>query len=667
VAFYSAEVADTTHSFVGNVTLSHSTTSVRDLVGRLIEPDGDVADAASQPIVIPSLQREFCWNQAKIEALFDSLLRGLPIGTLLLWNTGHEDPKAENEAKYQFIRHYANRSNFPTGEVDGRTVCYHSQKTDTIESHSNYTFALDGQQRLTSFLIGLRGSYYTHRRNKYTRNIDSYYRKFLCLNLLDDPDREPADAQEFVFEFDFRKNSSVEYRPDDDELWFPVPLAWDVEDSLYEVTDLPEDVPDDTGVSANIEKNLTRLQQAIHAPQIPCEEISDMRNEDALELFIRRNKGGKQLNNSDIAFSLITVYWDKFEEGEDPKDVFESKAASLSQQFGTHSFGFGKGFLIRSLFYLDDERPSFDQDNLVPDRIEPLEEIWESTFFDALELGFSLVTEEFGITGKCIGSKTSLLPILYYCQERIESDGLTTYSDFSETDRQRMEYWIQMTVLTDLFDIDPPTTVAHKIRPLIDGACEFPIEEILEQYREEVIPLKIGRHDDEGILSVKTLVTKTDHSEATSLRNYLLTKLYDDRGVGTDYPIDADEDEDISSIDIDHFFPASKLRNNDSYLDNQDLGLDEPVLGAVKNFCGEHVNELGNYTLIPQGENQSKGQRDPEKWLTKHIDDIEAAMATHYLPDTRPYSYNRYEEFLSAREPMLIDELEDRLVLYDEI
>lgn len=660
-------MTDTTYSFVGNVTLSHSTTSVRDLIGRLIEPDGGAVDRSSQPIVIPSLQREFCWNQTKIEALFDSLLRGLPIGTLLLWNTSHEDSTAESEAKYQFIRHYANRSNFPTDEVDDRTVCYHSQKTDTIESHSNYTFALDGQQRLTSFLIGLRGSYYTHRRNKYTRNLGSYYRKFLCLNLLNDPNREPADAQEFVFEFDFRKTSSIDYRPDDEELWYPIRYAWNIEDSLYEVTDLPDGVSDDTAMHANIEKNLTRLQQAIEAPQVPCEEISDMRNEDALELFIRRNKGGKQLSNSDIAFSLITVYWEKFEEGEDPKEVFESKAASLSDQFGTHSFGFGKGFLIRSLFYLDDERPSFDQDNLVPDRIEPLEDVWESNFFDTLELGFSLITEGFGLTGKCIGSKTSLLPILYYCRERIESGDLTTYSDFSEEDRQRMEYWIQMTVLTGLFDIDPPTTAAHKIRPLINGASEFPIEAILEQYHDEVIPLQLSRHDEDGALSVETLVAETDHSEATSLRNYLLTKLYDDRGVGTDYPIDADEDQEISAIDIDHFFPASKLRNTDSYLDNQNLGLDEPGLEAVKSFCREHVNELGNYTLLPQGENQTKRQRDPEKWLTEYIDDIDAEIATHYLPDTRPYSYDRYEAFLGAREPKLIDELEDRLILYDDI
>lgn len=661
------KVTDKSPSFVGNVTLSHSTTSVRELVERLVEPDKDVAAENPEPIVIPSLQREFCWNQSKIEALFDSLLRGLPVGALLLWNVGDDHYDAESEAKYQFIRNYADRSNFPTDKVEERTVCYHSRKTQSAELHSNYTFALDGQQRLTSFLIALRGSYYTHRKNKYTRNLGSYYQRFLCLNLLDDPDREPEDAQEYVFEFDFRRSSVITYRPDEAELWYPVRLAWDKDEPLYESTRFPDEIPEDTDVHANIEENLTRLQQAISAPQIPCEEISNMRNEDALELFVRRNKGGKQLSNSDIAFSLITVYWEKFKEGEDPKDVFESNAAALSKRFGTHSFGFGKGFLIRSLFYLDDERPSFEQDNLVPKKIEPLEEIWESNFFDVLKITFELVADGYGITGKCIGSKTSLLPILYYCREQVKYEGVTSYSDFTDADRRKMEYWIQLTVLTNLFDIDPPTTVAHKIRPLIEDASEFPIGDILEQYRDEVIPLRISKHDGEGVIPVEQLVTDTDHSDATSLRNYLLTKLYEDRGVGTDYSSDNEGDEEVSAIDIDHFFPASKLRNNDSYLDNQDLGVDDEELEVVKQFCKENVNQFGNYTLLPQGMNQSKGQRDPEEWLMKYVDDVNSEMAIHYLPETRPYSYDRYQGFLAERTPSLINELEERLVLYEDI
>lgn len=34
---------------------------------------------------LPAIQREFVWPPHKIEALFDSLLRGYPIGTMLRW------------------------------------------------------------------------------------------------------------------------------------------------------------------------------------------------------------------------------------------------------------------------------------------------------------------------------------------------------------------------------------------------------------------------------------------------------------------------------------------------------------------------------------------------------------------------------------------------------
>ncbi len=38
-------------------------------------------------IVLPAMQRPFVWNEDRIYRLVDSLLRGFPIGALMLWKT----------------------------------------------------------------------------------------------------------------------------------------------------------------------------------------------------------------------------------------------------------------------------------------------------------------------------------------------------------------------------------------------------------------------------------------------------------------------------------------------------------------------------------------------------------------------------------------------------
>src|ERR1700759_4867776 len=41
-------------------------------------------------IALPDIQRPFVWSAAKTRDLFDSMYRGYPIGTLMLWETGAE-------------------------------------------------------------------------------------------------------------------------------------------------------------------------------------------------------------------------------------------------------------------------------------------------------------------------------------------------------------------------------------------------------------------------------------------------------------------------------------------------------------------------------------------------------------------------------------------------
>jgi len=83
---------------------------------------------------LPAIQREFVWSTDQICMLFDSLLRGYPIGSFLFWKV-----KAENSQKfvfYDFIRAYHQR-NSP-----------HCQAL-ALAAPRDLTAILDGQQRLT--------------------------------------------------------------------------------------------------------------------------------------------------------------------------------------------------------------------------------------------------------------------------------------------------------------------------------------------------------------------------------------------------------------------------------------------------------------------------------------------------------------------------------------
>src|SRR5712664_3380952 len=41
-------------------------------------------------IGLPDIQRPFVWSSAKVRDLFDSMYRGYPVGTIMLWETGSE-------------------------------------------------------------------------------------------------------------------------------------------------------------------------------------------------------------------------------------------------------------------------------------------------------------------------------------------------------------------------------------------------------------------------------------------------------------------------------------------------------------------------------------------------------------------------------------------------
>ena len=58
---------------------------------------------------LPAIQREFVWSQEQICALFDSLMRGYPIGAFLFWEVKKKTLRRHNW--YEFITRYHQREN----------------------------------------------------------------------------------------------------------------------------------------------------------------------------------------------------------------------------------------------------------------------------------------------------------------------------------------------------------------------------------------------------------------------------------------------------------------------------------------------------------------------------------------------------------------------------
>ena len=111
-----------------------------------------VIDEINISYFIPDIQREYVWlrnpDERKIEQLFDSLLRGYPIGSFLIWklrktdiqnkNTKQDDKDSINIQLYKLIEKYDVREK-------------HNKKIDIEQINSNDLYiVLDGQQRLTN-------------------------------------------------------------------------------------------------------------------------------------------------------------------------------------------------------------------------------------------------------------------------------------------------------------------------------------------------------------------------------------------------------------------------------------------------------------------------------------------------------------------------------------
>ena len=218
-------------------------------------------------IGLPDLQRPFVWQDTKVKELFDSMMRGFPIGYVMLWASpvNYENTKSIGSNEKQFKR-----------------------PDDLV---------IDGQQRLTSLLAAMTGVP--------VKNKDFKEKRIrICYN--------PLTKEFFVWsqinENDTRLISDIAevYKADENHAVPKLRKAvikqineGRAKNELDKLTDEEEEL-----IESNINALLDLKQYTIPTLRI----LSTADEEDVAEIFRRVNSGGQNLNENNFIETLLAVY-----------------------------------------------------------------------------------------------------------------------------------------------------------------------------------------------------------------------------------------------------------------------------------------------------------------------------------------------------------------------
>ena len=254
-----------------------------------IQPNQRIYDVVKnikkEEFKIPNIQRGYEWDQERVIKLFDSIMRGYPIGALMIWNPP-KDILEEIMAR-KFVDNFDSAADYVTDE-------YHPGGKES------YFLVLDGQQRLQSLYLGFFGSHNGER---------LYFKVDYILN-------ERNEDENYAFEF--LTNDEAKERPDMVHIFDLVNITnktkFDFVKKLLEKLTVNIEDRNKKDVicqekQAIIHQNIDLFIEKFNLIQPLLFEIveKDLSYESVLEVFERVNSGGMVLSRSDLLFCTLKL------------------------------------------------------------------------------------------------------------------------------------------------------------------------------------------------------------------------------------------------------------------------------------------------------------------------------------------------------------------------
>ncbi len=566
-----------------------------------------VTDVHKKKYLLPAIQREFVWNPYQIERLFDSLMRDYPISSFLFWKVKKE--RANDYQFYEFLRNYHERTQ------------KHNPKAN-VSGDEEIIAVLDGQQRLTSIYIGLKGSYaYKLPRKRYD-NDQAYPKRRLYLNLL-----QSSDESELEYDFKFLTEQEALIK-DEEFFWFRVGDILSMKE-LHEVNQyliengLFSDYGKEKASFAN--RALSKLNSIIHVkPTISYYLENSEELDKVLNIFIRINSGGTVLSYSDLLLSIATAQWKQ----KDAREEIHNFVDEINE-IGD-GFNFNKDFVLKSCLVLSDFKDiAFKVDNFNKSNMLKIESNWES-ITQAIRLAVNLVYS-FGYNRDTLTSNNAIIPIAYY----LKTIGLPqSYEGSTKVikDRGHIKKWLTLSLLKSVFGGQPDNVLRIIRKAIIDNSGEFPLSAIINQFKGTNKTLVFSDEDVQNLTWAKY-----GQSQTFSILSLLYPWL--------DYR---------NKFHIDHIFPKSRM--TEKILRKRGIPADD--IGTYIDYC----DYIGNLQLLEAIPNIEKQNKDFDLWLDSLYNDeeIKEFSRKHYIPKGA-LDISNFIDLFEKREGLIVNKLKELL------
>ena len=553
--------------------------------------------------LLPAFQRDFVWSAEQIEKLFDSLMKGYPISSMLFWKV-----KGGTKTDFRFYK-------FLSAFIQYHRICNDPIPTDNI---NDFYAVLDGQQRLTSLYIGLCGSYaYKDYRKRWDYSEYNFPTRHLYFNISRKYTQEESD-REFIFSF-VDKNISKEndlFIDKSNEKWFRVGKILALhQDYNYGIDEFAED----NNIDKESKRLLRLLDNVIHTKlNINFYEEDEQKPDKAVNIFIRINSGGTALSFSDILMSIAIANCKQMDA--------KTEIKNLVEHVRSKGFNISHDFILKSFLYLyhKDVRSLITSFNL--GFIELVENNW-TRIRDAISNLFNLL-RSFGLTDFTMTSYNAAMPILYYLYHK----GI--YQDFykkigNREDCEIIKKWLFSILLRRAFGASADSVLAQSRRAYTTDITGSYIKETVTLFPATEINSEIRKLSDVGDDFIEDLL----YSQKDSRYSFpILAMLYPN----LDYR--------NNNFHQDHLHPASAYND----LEEKDK----------EKYGWQVYNSILNLQMLDANENESKNAKPLEKWVSEQTrnKDMRKFMEDHLIPDT-DLSLSNFSDFIEKRKAMLVQRI----------